>query len=93
MADKPKSDIYRDFLPLLNSGEVELLDHTKMINQLINLERRTARSGKDSIDHPPGGHDDLINSAAGVLVNLEEVGEFSYRSVSKLRFSKSRVAW
>jgi hypothetical protein len=28
--------------------------------------RRTARSGKDSIDHGPGGHDDLANSVAGV---------------------------
>jgi len=93
VADKPKSDIYRDFLPLLNSGEVELLDHTKMINQLVNLERRTARSGRDSIDHPPGGHDDLINSAAGVLVNLAEVGEFFYESVSKRRFFGVRGAW
>jgi hypothetical protein len=32
------------------------------------LERRTARSGKDSIDHPPGAHDDVANAVAGVLV-------------------------
>jgi hypothetical protein len=32
------------------------------------LERRVARSGKDSIDHPPGGHDDVANACAGVLV-------------------------
>ena len=25
-ADRPKSDLYRDMLPLLNSGKVELLD-------------------------------------------------------------------
>ena len=31
------------------------------------LERRTGRC-KDVIDHPPGGHDDLCNSAAGALV-------------------------
>ena len=31
------------------------------------LERRTGR-GKDVIDHPPGGNDDLCNSAAGALV-------------------------
>jgi hypothetical protein len=29
------------------------------------LERRTTRAGKDSIDHAPGAHDDLINSVAG----------------------------
>jgi hypothetical protein len=31
------------------------------------LERRTSRSGKDSIDHAPGGHDDLANAVAGVV--------------------------
>ena len=37
----------------------------RLVNQLCGLERRTARSGKDSIDHAPGGHDDLANSVAG----------------------------
>jgi hypothetical protein len=27
-----------------------------------------SRGGRDSIDHPPGGHDDLINAAAIALV-------------------------
>src|SRR6478735_867284 len=38
------------------------------IFELGNLERRTARGGRDSIDHPPGGKDDLANAAAGALV-------------------------
>jgi hypothetical protein len=50
---KPKSDLYRDLLPLINSRRVELLDHPRMINQFCALERRTSRAGKDSIDHPP----------------------------------------
>jgi hypothetical protein len=29
------------------------------------LERRTARSGRDSIDHGTNAHDDLINVVAG----------------------------
>jgi hypothetical protein len=53
-ADKPKSDIYRDLLPALNSGRVELLDHARLMAQLCGLERRTARGGRDSIDHAPG---------------------------------------
>jgi hypothetical protein len=68
VSEKTKSDIYRDLLPLINSGQVELLDHPKLTAQLCSLERRTARGGKDSIDHPPGGaHDDLANAAAGAL--------------------------
>jgi hypothetical protein len=67
-AEKPKSDIYRDLLPILNSGRAELLDLPRLSAQLCGLERRTARGGRDSIDHGPGGHDDIANAAAGVLV-------------------------
>jgi hypothetical protein len=69
-SERPKSDLYREALPLLNSRRVELLDHPRMIGQLCALERRTARGGRDSIDHPPGLHDDLANVAAGVLVQV-----------------------
>lgn len=69
-SEKSKSDLYRALLPLLNSGGVELLDQPRLIGQLSSLERRTARGGKDSIDHPthPGAHDDVANAAAGALV-------------------------
>ena len=67
-SEKSKSDIYVDLLPLLNSGAVALLDNDRLALQLTQLERRTARGGKDSIDHPRGGHDDVANSVAGSLV-------------------------
>jgi hypothetical protein len=67
-ASKPKSDLYRELLPLINSGRCELLDHPKLISQLTGLERRTARSGRDSIDHGPGAHDDVANACAGALL-------------------------
>jgi hypothetical protein len=73
VAERVKSDIYRDCLPLLNSGRVELLDHPRLVAQLLGLERRTARGGKDSIDHGPGAHDDLCNSACGVLLPAAEL--------------------
>src|SRR5205823_2793958 len=69
-SDKPKSDIYRELLPLLNSRKVELLDNPRLVTQLVSLERRTARGGRDSIDHPPGSHDDLANAFAGVAVAI-----------------------
>lgn len=68
LSERTKSDIYRDCLPLLNSGRVELLALPRLSAQLCALERRTARSGKDSIDHPPGGHDDVSNAVAGAVV-------------------------
>jgi hypothetical protein len=63
-----KSNLYRDLLPLLNSGQVELLNHKRLQLQLMGLERRTTRAGRDAIDHPPGGHDDLANCVAGALL-------------------------
>ncbi len=68
LADKSKSDLYRELLPLLNSGRVELLDLPKLGAQLCGLERRTARGGRDSIDHAPGAHDDIANAVAGALL-------------------------
>jgi len=67
-SEKDKSAIYREALPLINSQRVEFLDLPRLKQQLIGLERRVARSGKDSIDHGPGQHDDLANAACGALV-------------------------
>lgn len=71
-ADKSKSDIYDELIPLINSGGAELLDHQKLLAQLGNLERRTARGGRSSIDHPPGGRDDVANAVAGVIVHVSK---------------------
>lgn len=67
-SDSNKSEIYLELLPALNSRKLELLDDARLRAQLCGLERRTARSGKDSVDHAPGAHDDLINAAAGAIV-------------------------
>jgi hypothetical protein len=58
-ADKSKSEIYVDLLPLINSGAIDLLDHDRLMMQLTSL---------DSIDHAPGAHDDIANAVAGALV-------------------------
>jgi hypothetical protein len=67
-SDKNRSEIYGEILPAINSRQVRLLDDKRLVAQFVGLERRTGRSGKDSIDHGPGAHDDLCNSAAGALV-------------------------
>jgi hypothetical protein len=68
LSDRFKSDIYRDILPALNSCRVELLDLPRLASQFCGLERRTARGGRDSVDHGPGQHDDVCNAVAGVLL-------------------------
>jgi hypothetical protein len=67
-SDQPKSAIYGDLLPLLNSGRIELLDHARLFAQLVSLERRTGRVGRDTIDHPPKMHDDVVNAVCGSLL-------------------------
>lgn len=37
LAEHVRSDLYRDLLPLLNSGQVELLDHPRLIGQICAL--------------------------------------------------------
>jgi hypothetical protein len=78
-SERPKSQIYGELLPLLNSGRVELLDHARLVAQLCDLERRTSRGGKDSIDHTPGGHDDLANAVAGALLLAQDGGSLLWR--------------
>lgn len=61
----PKSQLYLELLPRFSSSKLQLLDNKLLIDQLANLERRTRPGGKDTIDHPHGGHDDLCNAVAG----------------------------
>lgn len=76
LSDRTRSELYLELLPLINSKRCELLDanrHLRMTNQFTNLERRPGR-GKDVVDHPPGGHDDVSNAVAGVLVCTADPG-------------------
>jgi hypothetical protein len=62
VADHTRSQIYANLEPLINAGAVELLDHPKVLQQLIGLIRKS-----DKIDHGNGDHDDHANAAAGAL--------------------------
>jgi hypothetical protein len=77
----PKSGIYLEVVPLFSRGLVRLPDHPKLLRELRLLERHTARSGKDTVDHPRGGHDDHANAVCGCLRSLANYLGFdtSYR--------------
>jgi hypothetical protein len=70
-AEMNRSELYLAFLPLLNSGRVDLLDNPRMVAQFVGLERRTSRAGRDTVDHAPGAHDDVSNAVAGTLVTKQ----------------------
>jgi hypothetical protein len=65
-----KSQIYLEVAPLFARGLVSLPDHPKLLRELRLLERRTHRSGKDSVDHGRTGHDDFANAVCGVLSTM-----------------------
>jgi hypothetical protein len=76
VCDMHRSELYLAILPLINSGRVDLLDNQRMISQFVGLERRTARSGRDSVDHAPNSHDDISNSVAGAVVMASSTAMF-----------------
>ena len=59
----PKSELYEAIEPMLNAGEIELLDIGTLQEQLLTLVWRGTK-----IDHQPGDHDDYANAATGALV-------------------------
>jgi hypothetical protein len=92
---RTKSDCYHDLLPVLNSGRIHLLDHPKTINQICSLERRVARGGKDSIDHPPGAgfHDDCANAVAILCSILTQQHQINYAAWSDTTADNPDAAW
>ena len=71
-AERSKSELYGDLVAVINSRGCDLLDNSRLIGQLIGLERRTRNAGRDQIDHAPGAHDDLANAVAGVVLEASK---------------------
>jgi hypothetical protein len=63
----PKSGLYLEAVPWFNRGAVRISDHPALLRELRLLERRVHRSGRDSVDHPRNGSDDLANALVGAL--------------------------
>lgn len=64
-----KSDIYLEALPLFTMGKILLPKSEALEDEITGLERKTG-PGKDSIDHAPGYHDDIVNSTLGAAVSV-----------------------
>jgi hypothetical protein len=66
-SQRDRSQVYLAALPLLNARRVKLLESTRLINQLCALQRRTSSGGRQTVDHPRNGADDLANAAMGAV--------------------------
>ena len=69
-AERDRSQIYVQALPLLTSGRARLIDNRRLGMQFAGLERRTSPGGRDAINHAANGHDDVCNAVAGVLSEI-----------------------
>jgi hypothetical protein len=83
-----KSELYLEMLPGINAARFRLLDLPRALGQLGGLERRTARSGRDSVNHGPGQHDDLANSIGGALVLSVTAGLGQQLRVSDINWDR-----
>jgi hypothetical protein len=64
-----RSSLYLNLVPALTSGQARILDRPRLRSQFLSLERRVTRgTGKEIVDHPSSGADDLANAVAGCLV-------------------------
>jgi hypothetical protein len=66
-------------------------DDSRLVSQLLSLERRTGASGKDAIDHPRGLLDDLANAVAGALVLASRGGDEMFSDYAE-RVERERLA-
>src|SRR5262245_7759198 len=60
-----RSQLYLEGQVHFTRGLVSIPANPTLLRELRLLERRVARSGKDSVDHGVGGHDDYSNSLFG----------------------------
>ena len=100
-AKAAKNELYRELLPILCGGResIELLDDSQLINQLAALERRPRSGGKDIIDHPTNGKDDVANAlAVAVLASSRKkrrIGAFDFAEDDpdfEMRFNRQVLA-
>lgn len=93
-SDQNRNELYLSLLPLLTGRMVCLLDHPRLVGQLSQLERRTGRIGRDSIDHMRGAHDDLAVAAAGALCRAnKQVGTRGPRHTGEPRQERANMAY
>jgi len=61
---------------LFARGLVNIPSDATLLRELRLLERRVARSGKDSVDHGVSGTDDFANALFGALYIARQGGDF-----------------
>lgn len=69
-ATRTTSEAFLELLPLVVGGRIRLVESSRLVTQLSNLERRVTRGGREQCGHPSGQHDDLAAAVAGMAAQL-----------------------
>ena len=85
-------ELYLEALAPFNRGLVELPPDLALVREFKSLQRVAGRSGRESVEHPRGCHDDLANSVVGCLRLLSRV-ERKIPMVAIPDLSKGAVAY
>ena len=59
--------LFLEALAPFNRSLVELPNLSPLVHEFKSLQRVAGRSGKESVEHPRGSHDDYANAVAGCL--------------------------
>jgi hypothetical protein len=86
-----KSKLFLELEPLINTQQILIPKDKNLINEFFNLERKTGRSGRDSVDHPPKGSDDLANAVAGCAHLLTSLQDSALPAVTLLEKRRQYV--
>lgn len=82
LAEKPKSQLYLEALPLFSRRAISLPDHPALLRELRLLERQTHRSGRDTVDHGRRGTDDHANATLGCAVLATKRGGYNLEALA-----------
>jgi hypothetical protein len=76
-SEQSKSQIYLNTLPLFTRAAISIPDHPPLIRELRLLERQVHKGGRDTVDHPRRGSDDLANALAGAAALAAHGGSYN----------------
>jgi hypothetical protein len=88
-----RSDLYLEGQVLFTRGLVGIPAHAALLKELRQLERRVARSGKDSVNHGVGSHDDHANALFGAMYLASKVAKWTAPPIVAPAIWSSTLGW
>jgi hypothetical protein len=88
-----RSELYLEGQVQFSRGLVSIPDDPQLIRELRLLERRTARSGRDSVDHGVGGSDDFANALFGAMYVAVKAATRPQTKIVPPAFYSKQMGW